>query len=306
MTPAINDIHCHFFSGHFFSALARQRGAASPQSPAEVCLELHWDDPGTPDALADRWIAELDAHGVARAALIASVPGDEDSVAAAVARHPSRIVGFFMVDASAADAPARVRRAIAEQSLRGVCLFPAMHHVPLGDERVTRIIEIAASTPGTAVFVHCGVLSVGVRGTLGLPSRFDMRLGNPLDVSRLALMFPSVPFIIPHFGAGLLREALMAAGVASNIHLDSSSSNAWVRYTPGLTLDAVFTAALSVVGPSRLLFGTDSSFFPRGWQRGVYESQKQIVAEAGVSAADAALIFGGNFDRLFPPVFPHS
>jgi hypothetical protein len=55
-------------------------------------------------------------------------------------------------------------------------------------------------------------------------------------------------------------------------------------------------------GASRLLFGTDSSFFPRGWQRGVYETQKKIVTEAGVSAADAALIFGGNFDRLFPNV----
>ena len=58
-----------------------------------------------------------------------------------------------------------------------------MHHVPLADERVTRIVEIAASQPGIAVFVHCGVLSVGVRAKLGLPSRFDLRLGNPLDVS---------------------------------------------------------------------------------------------------------------------------
>jgi predicted TIM-barrel fold metal-dependent hydrolase len=143
------------------------------------------------------------------------------------------------------------------------------------------------------------VLSVGVRAKLGLPSRFDLRLGNPLDLSRLALTFPSVPFIVPHFGAGLLREALIASDVCRNIHLDTSSSNQWIRYTPGLTLEAVFTATMSVVGASRLLFGTDSSFFPRGWQRGVYDTQKKIVTEAGVSAADAALIFGGNFDRLF-------
>jgi hypothetical protein len=47
------------------------------------------------------------------------------------------------------------------------------------------------------------------------------------------------------------------------------------------------------------LFGTDSSFFPRGWQKGIYETQKQIVEASGVSAEDAALIFGGNFDRMF-------
>src|SRR6185295_4750975 len=105
----INDAHCHFFSSQFFGALARQRGTA--QTAGEICGELHWDDPGPADALADRWIAELDLHGVSRAALIASVPGDEVSVAQAVARHPARFVGFFMLDPAGADATDRARRA---------------------------------------------------------------------------------------------------------------------------------------------------------------------------------------------------
>ena len=294
----LNDSHCHFFSTQFFSALSRQRGRGDTVDA--LCQELQWDDPGAPETLADRWVRELDAHGVARASLIASVPGDEESVASAIAQHPSRLVGFFMVDPSAADAVERVRHAVADLRLRGVCLFPAMHHVPLGDERLERIVEVAAAQPGTAVFVHCGVLSVGVRKKLGLPSRFDLRLGDPLGVSRLALAFPHVPFIVPHFGAGLLRETLMAADVCGNIHVDTSSSNNWMRYTPGLTLTAVFHAAMSVLGPSRLLFGTDSSFFPRGWQRGIYESQKAAATAAGITETDQASIFGGNFDRLFP------
>jgi hypothetical protein len=174
-----------------------------------------------------------------------------------------------------------------------------MHQVPLDDERVGEVVEVAAANPGIAVFVHCGVLSVGVRRKLGLPSRFDLRLGDPRSVARLALAFPQVPFIIPHFGAGTLREVLMAADVCPNLHVDTSSSNNWTRYTPGLTLQAVFGSALSVLGPRRILFGTDSSFFPRGWQQGVYEEQKRIVDALGTSAADAALIFGGNFDALF-------
>ena len=303
----INDAHCHFFSPQFFGALARQQLAmrAAPSalvaaSASEIYRELQWDDPVAANALADRWIAELDRHGVNRTVLIASVPGDEASVGEALARHPSRFVGFFMLDPSATDALERARRAIDELRLRGICLFPAMHHVALTDQRVRRIVELAAERPGVIVFVHCGVLTVGVRRTLGLPSHFDLRLGNPIEVANLALAFPQVPFIIPHFGAGLLREALMAADACANIHLDTSSSNSWTRYTPGLTLDAVFKAALAVVGPSRLLFGTDSSFFPRGWQKGIYDTQKQIVEDAGVSAADAARILGGNFDRLFP------
>jgi predicted TIM-barrel fold metal-dependent hydrolase len=294
----INDAHCHFFSHQFFAALSKHRGKGD--TVGQLCRELQWDEPGTPDALAERWIRELDAHGIARAALIASMPGDEDSVAAAIARYPSRLVGFFMLDPSANDAVDRARRAIADLGLRGLCLFPTMNHVPLADSRVLQVVEVAAAHPGTAVFVHCGVLSVGVRRKLGLPSAFDLRLGDPLAVARLALAFPNLPFIIPHFGAGLLREALMAADTCANIHLDTSSSNSWIRYTPGLTLDAVFKAAIAVAGPRRLLFGTDSSFFPRGWQRAICDAQKAALTAAGVPAADEALILGGNFDRLFP------
>ena len=313
----INDSHCHFFSTELFAALARQRlGPTAPppkgslqeaieedtyrQMAVALCDELGWEAPGSAYTLADRWVRELDVHGVARAALIASVPSDETSVAAAVAKHPRRFVGFFMLDPSAGDPVARVRRALGELGLRGICLFPAMHHVPLHDDRVQQIVSVAASHPGAAVFVHCGVLSVGVRTKLGLASRFDLRLGNPLAVAKLALTFPQVPFIIPHFGAGLFRETLMAADTCSNIYLDTSSSNGWIRYTPGLTLDTVFRTALSIVGASRLLFGTDSSFFPRGWQRAVFDAQKTALSALGHTAEDEALIFGGNFDRLFP------
>ena len=312
----LNDSHCHFFSTEFFATLAAQRQGPRPlRSPVQkemerepagaklsekLCEELQWDAPGSAYTLAERWVRELDANGVRRAALIASIPGDETSVAAAVARYPDRFVGFFMLDPSSPEPVARVRRAIGELGLRGICLFPAMHHVPLHDERIQQIVDAAASRPGTAVFVHCGVLSVGVRRKLGLPSRFDLRLGDPLAVARLAMTAPTVPFIIPHFGAGLLRETLMAADAAPNIHLDTSSSNNWVRYTPGLTLESVFATALSVVGAPRLLFGTDSSFFPRGWQKSVYEAQRTVIAGIPHSAEDEALIFGGNFDRLFP------
>lgn len=295
----INDIHCHFFSSTFFAGLARQ--LARPELPlsSDLCRQLNWDEPGETEMLADRWVQELDAHGVSRAAIIASMPGDEHSVAIAVARHPSRFVGFFMVDPASADAVGRTVRATTELGLRGVCLFPAMHHVPLDDERVGHVVAAAAHVSGVAVFVHCGALSIGVRHKLGLPSQFDLRLGDPLAVGRLAQAHPHTPFLIPHFGAGLLREALMVADSSPNIYLDTSSSNSWMRYQPGLTLESVFQSALSVVGASRLLFGTDSSFFPRGWQRAVYEQQRAALDVRQVSGADQQLIFGGNFDRIF-------
>ena len=295
-----NDAHIHFFSEQFFDTLGRQRPAGSRQSAGEIVATLGWDSPGTPDDLADRWVQELDRAGVRRAAFIASVPGDEASVAKAVARHPSRIVGFFMLDPTAPDAPSRTEDALERLGLRGICLFPAMQRYSLHDARVSEIVGLAAKRPGTAVFVHCGALSVGVRKKLGLPSRFDVRYGNPLDLHALAADHPGVPFIIPHFGAGLFREALLVADLCANVHLDSSSTNRWMSYHHGLTLPGVFKQALEVAGPERVLFGTDSSFFPRGWNRAVYDAQVGALDAAGVDEGVRHRIFTGNFDRLFP------
>ena len=111
-----------------------------------------------------------------------------------------------------------------------MCLFPAMHRFAIQDDRVRRLFEVAAARPGTVVFVHCGVLTVGVRSKLGLPSPFDIRYGNPLDLQAVAAAFPTVPVIIPHFGAGLFREALMVADMCANVRLDTSSSNSWIKY----------------------------------------------------------------------------
>jgi uncharacterized protein len=294
MPSTTNDSHCHFFSSRFLELLA-----ADGRSGDAIAATLGWDPPGTTQDLADRWVAELDRGQVARAALIASIPGDEASVADAVARHPNRFVGCFMHNPAAPGADAQLARSLSELKLRVVCLFPAMHGYRFDDERVERVFAAAAGH-GAVVFAHCGMLTVGVRKKLGLQSRFDLRLGDPLSLARVALGFPNVPVIIPHFGAGFLREALMAADQCSTIHLDSSSSNGWTKFHPGLSLDDVFWQALSVAGPDRLLFGTDSSFFPRGWQRPVYDAQQLIVEKLGIGADDRDQIFGQNFDRLFP------
>ncbi len=296
------DSHCHFFSSRFLEILTKDLTDFPADTRADaVASRLGWEAPGTAEALADRWVAELDRHAVARSVLIASIPGDEASVAAAVAKYPARFVGFFMFNPLAPDAAARLAHALGEQRMRGIALFPAMHRYRLEDDAITAVFESAVSHDA-AVFVHCGVLSVGVRKKLGLQSPFDVRLGDPLAVAALAQRYPSVPVIIPHFGAGLFREALMAADQCANIHLDTSSSNNWMKYHPGLTLEGTFRQALAVTGPDRLLFGSDSSFFPRGWQRPVHDAQVAALDAIGVGENDRAKILGTNFERLFPNV----
>jgi predicted TIM-barrel fold metal-dependent hydrolase len=291
----VRDAHVHFFSHRFFELLT---GSA----PAEATAKLGWETPPeAAEGLAERWVGELDRHGVGSAVLMASLPGDEESVARAVAWAPERFYGWFFVNPLAPGAFERTGRALS-MGLRTVCLLPAMHGYSLGEARLEGLWELLAGRPGTNVFTHCGVLSVGVRKRLGLPSFFDLRYSNPLDVQGIATRYPGLRFVIPHFGAGFFREALMVADQCPNVYLDTSSSNGWMRYAEGaLDLEQVFRRALEVAGAKRLLFGTDSSFFPRGWVAGVFREQRAVLERIGLSRDDAAAIFGDNLAALHRP-----
>jgi hypothetical protein len=183
----------------------------------------------------------------------------------AVARYPDRFHGFFLVNPAMPEALGHARKAL-ESGLRAMALFPAMHRYSPDDPRLEPFYELAAARTGGTIFVHCGVLTVGVRKKLGLPSLFDMRFANPIDLHPIAM----------------------------------PSTNSWMRYyAPELKLDDVFRRALDVVGPGRLLFGSGSSYFPRGWHAAIFEAQVEALARLGISAAEARRIFSENLEGLF-------
>lgn len=75
------DTHIHFFSPGFFAGLGADR---------QTIANFGWEFPDSTESLGRRWVAELDQHRVDCAALIASLPGDADSVAKAVAGAAAR------------------------------------------------------------------------------------------------------------------------------------------------------------------------------------------------------------------------
>ena len=292
------DAHVHLFSRRFFETLAGQAGL---DGVGEAVALTGWEmPPESAEAFAGRWREELDGHGVSRALMIASLPNDESSVAAAVRAEPERLAGALMFDPTKPEAEARARRAFDELGLRVLCLFPAMHHFSVAEnEGVRAVVSLAAERPGTAVFVHCGTLSVGVRKKLGLPSPFDLRRSNPLEIYGLAAEFPRASFILPHFGAGMFREAMMLADLCPNVYVDTSSSNKWMNYEAApVDLPTIFRRAIAVMGHERLLFGTDSSFFPRGWHSAIFDAQARALASIEATDEQARAIFGGNLRRL--------
>jgi predicted TIM-barrel fold metal-dependent hydrolase len=295
------DAHTHFFSHQFFQTFARQ---AQHNLPAEAPLTAVAErlgveiPPDDPMQLAQRWVSEMDKYDIDQLVMFTSVPGDHPSVATAVRAFPERIIGYLMLDPAQPNAPELVREGVQRYGLKGVTLFPAMHHFHASDERLYPLYQ-AATDLKIPVFVHFGVLKVSIRDKLGLPNIFDLRYADPIDLHKAAIDFPGLPFIIPHFGCGYFREALMLGAQAPNVYVDTSSSNTWLTYMPShLDLKTVFAKTLQVFGPQRLLFGTDSNVFPRGWRQDILHQQMEILRELQTTQEAAAQILGGNIARL--------
>ncbi|RMF89928.1 MAG: amidohydrolase [Nitrospinota bacterium] len=296
----IIDSHVHFFSATFFTAFVQQRGRGLPVHDRQALLEtLGWEiPPEDPVALAARWVAEMDRYGIDRMVLLTSLVGDEASVATAVQAFPERFIGYIRVDPHQPDMPDRVEYALGTLGLRGIKGFPAMECFHAYDEIVYPLYELAAAYQ-VPVLWHFGLLQSAIGAHLKLPSQADARYSNPMDLQKAARDFPTVPFIIPHFGAGYFGETLLAAAHCPNIFIDTSSANGWIRYLPyPLDLQGVFARTLQAVGPERIIFGTDSSWFPRGFRADVLETQLQILAALQVPREAVELIMGGNMARI--------
>ena len=293
------DAHLHFFSHDFFAALARLKSANVEHTLAELVARTKLELPALEvRAHLDKWLAELDRHKVTRAIVFASVPEEVEAVGAALQLARGRLAGFFLMNPLAERSAARLQQIVAQYSYRGVMLFPALHHYHINDEALLPFFEAAAASK-LHVFVHFGILQVKLRDALGLPRLYESTFANPLALQAVANRFPELRFIIPHFGCGFWRETLMLGMQCENVFVDTSSSNSWiVTQEMPLTLADVFHRTKAVFGAERILFGTDSGMFPRGWRKDIFEVQLAAMQSAEFSEREIALVLGGNAEKL--------
>ncbi|MER3468251.1 MAG: 2-amino-3-carboxymuconate-6-semialdehyde decarboxylase, partial [Thermoflexus sp.] len=84
-----------------------------------------------------------------------------------------------------------------------------------------------------------------------------------------------------------------------NVYVDTSGNNEWVRWMPyELTLKDLFRRFVETIGPERILFGSDSEWFPRGFAVRYLEDQLRICYEIGLREEDIQKIFADNAARL--------
>lgn len=301
MSHPVRDAHTHFFSRIFFDTLARSApgGRGVPDRVAEITEKAGiTSPPDDPFELQLKWLEAMDRAGVESMVTFASVPEEAEVVSEVCKGSGGRLAGYVAMSPVAGSAAALAERAMSELGLRGVVLFPALHHYDMGDPALAPVLSTLARARAVCV-VHCGILEVKLRDLFGLPRSYDARFANPLSIVRAASAHPEVAFVIPHFGGGLLRETLLTGQWCPNVYVDTSSSNGWMTtQVPRLQLRDVFAHALDVFGPGRILFGTDSSVFPRGYRADILRAQETVLDQLGISDGDRAAILGGNLERL--------
>lgn len=97
----------------------------------------------------------------------------------------------------------------------------------------------------------------------------------------------------------MFRETLLLFYQTDNVYVDTSGSNVWMRYIPyPPDLEGVLRRAIEAGGPERIVFGTDSSMFPRGFRIDILEKQLRIFQEQKLSIDDIRRIFAGNIREL--------
>ena len=304
------DFHCHFPTsrpwfdgmgpdwkaewvakvGEKRATLAREHAIAYNKK-----WRLEWDFPAPEkehpgdDVQGQRWADEIDRYGLRAVGFVTG--GGNKHLAGIVKKHPDKFVGFAHNYLFAPDAADELKRAVTEDGMKGYKLLAPALDRPIEDKAAYPVWEMCAELD-IPVLIHFGILGSGG----GIATHENI---NPLKLHNVAKDFPDVNFVVPHFGCAWVRETLQLCWACRNVYVDTCGSNQWIHWVPGdVTVKSLFRKYLSTIGAERLIFGTDSSWFPRGFAIRYLQDQIRDCRELGMSHDQLQSIFGRNAAHL--------
>jgi predicted TIM-barrel fold metal-dependent hydrolase len=254
-----------------------------------------WDFPepesggGTKDEMAKRWVKELEKHDLQHVVFMTG--GGNDALAEIVKMYPDKFSGFAHHDLGDPDAAKELKRSVEKLNLKGFKILAPRLTVAFDDPTLIPVWEYCAENE-LPLMIHFGLL-----GTGGGIAHHPMI--SPLSIFNVAHQFPEIPIVVPHFGCGYWQELLHLCWSCPNVYVDTSGSNQWMRWMPyELTLESLFRKAYETVGSERIVFGTDSSWFPRGFSIRYLQDQYRVCQWIGMKDEDIENIFVNNAARL--------
>lgn len=256
------------------------------QRPAEPYART----PEEEDAYARRWLAEMERYNLGR---IVFVMGSSNAnLGRLCQQYPDKFSGLvYLRDPLAPGALDELRRGIEEWGLRGLKLLGPRVDAAWDDERLLPIWQYLARRRLPAL-IHFGPLGKGG----GVVYHRNI---SPLTLAPVARLFPEIPFVVPHFGCGYMQDLLWLMWAHPNIYVDTSGSNQWMKWmVQPVDLELAFRRFYECVGPRRIVFGTDSSWFPRGFAYRYLQDQVRACRHLNFPEGDLEDIFANNAARL--------
>ena len=255
-------------------------------------------------ASIDRLISEMDDAGIDKALLVAvdfelawdagpySARDFNNLIGDAYRKFPGRIIPYAGIDPRrGAGAIAELKRCVEEMGFRGMKLWPLTGFLP--DEVPYYPLYEAAARLGINIVVHTG---------MGPPDGY-LKYCRPVYVDKIAVDFREIVFILAHFGAPWVEEALAVAGKNRNVYADISAWQHTHAVFPLALVQTVSMAKLMHGGVHKVLFGTDFPCFveqysQKEWVQCIrdldYPAPLQIMGLPEITDEDKAMILGKN------------
>ncbi|MBA0052020.1 amidohydrolase [Streptomyces sp. AJS327] len=234
----IVDVHSHLFGcpDHLGPDFLAQAGRARSGA---VDLAVRWEEyaaTAPPDSRA------IVFGGKAR---LSDLWVDDASVAAYVAEHPDRLIGFLSLDPTRPGWQEELRHGHRELGLRGVKLMPMYAGFDPGDERLDPLWTYT-SDHGLPVLMHTGTTFV---------SQAPLEYARPLLADRVARRFPEQRLVLAHLGHPYEGECVAVIRKHPHVYADVSA----LHYRPFQLWRALMLVQEYGVW-DKLLFGSDYPF----------------------------------------------
>ena len=243
----IIDFHTHIFP-------PRMRDHRALYTKRDSTFAALYSNPKARLASAEDLIDEMDEDGIDVAVAMGIGWADYDTAREAndyiievASRWQSRIVGFAGINPAWGDKAVREAERCAHAGLRGIGeLHPDTQNFDIADKDTMAELMAVAEEHRLIVTTHSsepvGHLYAG-KGSV-----------TPQVLMRFITNFPDATIVCAHWGGGLPFYALMpeVAAALRNVYFDTAASP--FLYTPH-----IYSAASSLVGADKILFGSDYS-----------------------------------------------
>ena len=275
----IIDFHTHILPPR----LKEDRESYTGRDP---CFEVLYASPNARIATADDLVANMDEEGIDISVVLNIGWADHelcretnDYIMEAIAKYPDRLVGFCAIQPLAGDRAARELERCIEGGVKGIGeLRCDTQGFDMTDPDIMAPVAELAVRHGLVFLTHA---SEPVGHTY--PGKGEI---GPDILYRFIRNFPELTVVCAHWGGGLPFYGLMPeVGTAlANAYFDTAAS-------PFLYRDDIFQHVAGILGPDRILFGSD---YPLIRQNRIVKSIRSL----GLDEEAREMILAGNARRV--------